>query len=83
MWKIEGQNQFKGGKVEWNSNYRLRNFTCGKYLSIQASMESYEYALILTEFPNDYSLFRFISIEDNQSKKDKNKFVNKDAFFRL
>lgn len=34
LWKIEGQNRKRGGIIQWDTPYRLRHFTSGKYLRV-------------------------------------------------
>lgn len=34
LWKIENEDQKKGGKIEWEKKYRIRHFDSGKYLGI-------------------------------------------------
>eukprot|EP00825_Cyclidium_porcatum_P049844 TRINITY_DN8701_c0_g1_i1.p1 TRINITY_DN8701_c0_g1~~TRINITY_DN8701_c0_g1_i1.p1 ORF type:complete len:322 (-),score=36.21 TRINITY_DN8701_c0_g1_i1:165-1130(-) len=85
LWKIEGQNFGKGGRIQWNNLYRLRHFPTGKYLSLCQLEQNQGYRLELTSQASPSTLFKFVELKmDLQEDKSKNrKYVQKETFFRI
>ncbi|EWS73528.1 inositol-triphosphate type 1 protein (macronuclear) [Tetrahymena thermophila SB210] len=81
MWIIENENFTQGGLMTWEDRFFLRNFSSGKYLSLNPCMSNLEQATFkVSEFPDVLSLFMFTPISTADRQKDMI-YIAKDSFF--
>ncbi|KAL4438749.1 hypothetical protein ABPG74_013422 [Tetrahymena malaccensis] len=81
MWIIEHENFTQGGLITWEDRFFLRNFSSGKYLSLNPCRTNLEQATFkVSEFPDVLSLFTFTPISTSDRQKDM-VYIAKDSFF--
>ena len=57
LWKIEGQNRKRGGVVQWDTPYRLRHFTSGKYLRVIEKVGIDDFDKVFIDYKNLKKVF--------------------------
>ncbi|EAR95948.2 MIR domain protein (macronuclear) [Tetrahymena thermophila SB210] len=89
LYRIEPENVFVGGPLQWGNKYRIRHLISGKYLSCYKqkkssySSDKARYQLKLTKQRDDSTLFKFIPIENLMFKFQSKQNIQKDSYFRI